>query len=117
MIAAILRAQWLSMRFAGRRGAVLSVITGAGWYGLWTAVGIAVYVFFSRMTVDTLRVLLPLGLLGLCVYWQAVPVLSASMGSSLDLRKLRIYPVTHGRLFQVEVLLRITAAFGAPAIL
>ena len=35
MIAAILRAQLLSMRMGGRRGAVFSVITGVIWYGFW----------------------------------------------------------------------------------
>ena len=37
-----------------------------------------------------------------------MPILSASMGSSLDMRKLLVYPVPHGKLFQVEVLLRLT---------
>ena len=37
-----------------------------------------------------------------------MPILSASMGSSLDMRKLRIYPAPHAKLFWVEVLLRLT---------
>ncbi|MBS1859491.1 MAG: hypothetical protein JST11_29220 [Acidobacteria bacterium] len=109
VVAAILRAQWLCMRMgANRRGAILSLITGAIWYGIWTAVGCAVYYVLAGADPAQLRLWIPLGLLGVCVYWQAMPILSASMGSSLDLRKLRIYPAPHGRLFYVEVLLRLT---------
>jgi len=108
MIAAILRAQFLSMRMAGRRGAILSVITGIVWYGLWTATAVAVWFAVSRGGADWLRTFLPLGLLGICVYWQAMPILSASMGSSLDMRKLLVYPAPHGKLFFVETLLRLT---------
>jgi ABC-2 type transport system permease protein len=108
MIAAILRAQFLSLRMAGRRGAILSVITGIVWYGLWTATAIAVWFAVSRAQADWLRTFLPLGLLGICVYWQAMPILSASMGSSLDMRKLLIYPAPHRKLFFVETLLRLT---------
>src|SRR5205085_6044002 len=50
----------------------------------------------------------PLGRLGICIYWQAMPILSASMGSSLDMRKLLVYPAPHPKLFLVEVLLRLT---------
>jgi len=109
VVAAILRAQWLSMRMgANRRGAILSLITGFIWYGMWTAIGSAVFFSLSEAEAGQLRLWIPLGLLGVCVYWQAMPILSASMGSSLDLRKLRIYPAPHGKLFYVEVLLRLT---------
>ena len=39
-------------------------------------------------------------------YWQLAPVISASFGASLDLRKLMAYPIPRGRLFLVEILLR-----------
>jgi ABC-2 type transport system permease protein len=109
VIGAILRAQWLSMRIgATRRGAWFSVITGVLWYGVWTVIAGSVYSGLAKADAASLREWVPLGLLGVCVYWQAMPVLSASMGSSLDLRKLRIYPATHGKLFYVEVMLRLT---------
>jgi ABC-2 type transport system permease protein len=109
VIAAILRAQWLSMRMgANRRGAILSIITGTVWYGIWTAFAIAVFLFLKAASAEVLRTMVPLWLLGVCLYWQVMPILSASMGSSLDLRKLRIYPAPHGKLFYIEVLLRLT---------
>ena len=108
MIAAILRAQFLSMRMAGRRGAFFSLLTGIIWYGIWTAVALAVWFTLLRAEAAELRTWIPVGLLGICFYWQAMPILSASMGSSLDMRKLVVYPAPHAKLFLVELLLRLT---------
>src|SRR6185503_5594933 len=71
----------------------------------------------ARAAVPMLATWLPAGLLGVCLYWQIVPVVSASMGSALDMRKLLIYPAPHGNLFAVEVLLRLTTAFEMVMIL
>src|ERR1700730_16771234 len=108
MIAAILRAQFLSMRMAGRRGAFFSLITGIVWYSIWTAVAFAAWFALAHADAGELQTWIPVGLLGVCFYWQAMPILSASMGSSLDMRKLLVYPVPHGKLFLVETLLRLT---------
>jgi ABC-2 type transport system permease protein len=107
MIAAILRAQLLSMRIGGR-GRVLGIITGLLWYGLWVVAGCAVFLGVSGASAVRLQTFLPFGALAVCVYWQAMPILSASMGSGLDMRKLMVYPVPHAKLFQVELLLRLT---------
>jgi len=107
VIAAILRAQLLSMRMGGR-GRWLSLFTGIAWYGIWVIAACAVYMGVSGAEAQQLRTLLPLGALGICAYWQFMPILSASMGSSLDMRKLMVYPMPHRRLFLVEVLLRVT---------
>lgn len=107
MIAAILRAQLLSMRMVDR-GRVFGAITGLIYYGVWVVAACAVFLAVSGATVEKLRVFLPLGALVVWLYWQAMPILSASVGSALDMRKLMLYPVPHGKLFQVEVLLRLT---------
>ncbi len=109
MIAAILRAQLRSLRFGGR-GTVFSIITGVIWYGFWTAIAIVLGSVVASLDAAGLRRWLPLGLLAVCAYWQITPVISASMGSSLDIRKLLAYPIPHGKLFVVEVLLRFTTA-------
>ena len=115
MIAAVLRAQILSMRIAARRGAIFSIITGALWYSIWGAVAVIAYVLASTTPNPTLENYLPLGFLAVCAYWQLVPVLSASMGAGLDMRKLLLYPVPHQKLFIVELLLRLTT--GAEMVL
>jgi len=109
VIAAILRAQWLSMRLGGRRGAWLGVLTGVIWYGIWAVISWISFVFAREASSEDLAAYLPLAFLGVWIYWQAMPVLSASMGSSLEMRKLAVYPIPHERLFQVEILLRAIA--------
>jgi ABC-2 type transport system permease protein len=109
VIAAILRAQWLTMRFGGR-GRGLTIIVGLIWYGIWAVAAVATGLAVAESDLSRLRFTLPLGLLGIFAYWQLMPVLSASMGSALDLRKLLAYPIPHRKLFAVEVLLRFTTA-------
>jgi ABC-2 type transport system permease protein len=115
MIAAILRAQFLSMRLGARRGAIFGLITGLLWYGFWCGASVAMYLLARAAGPTELRRALPTGLLLLFVYWQVVPIVSASFGSALDMRKLLVYPVPHRKLFLVEVLLRLTT--GAEMVL
>jgi ABC-2 type transport system permease protein len=109
MITAILRAQLLSMRFGGR-GTVFSIVTAVIWYGLWAGISAILGLAAATFPAAELRQWLPVAFLGVCAYWQLVPVISASMGSALDMRKLLAYPIPHGQLFVVEVLLRLTTA-------
>ena len=110
MIGAILRAQWLTMRFGGR-GRGITILVGLLWYGLWTVAarwrrrGGAVRCRDACAS-DSCR----WDCSAICAYWQLMPILSASMGSALDLRKLLAYPIPHRKLFIVEVLLRFTTA-------
>jgi ABC-2 type transport system permease protein len=110
MIAAILRAQFLSMRPGSSRGFAWGAVSAFFWYGFWLFVSLVAGVFAAHAPADLLRSSLPLGFMGVCIYWQAMPVLSASMGSSLDLRKLLVYPAPHEKLFRIELLLRVTNA-------
>ncbi len=113
MIAAILRAQFLSMRSfrldSRRRGAIFSILTSLVWYGIWIFVAFMAEDFCSSPETSTLlHHGLPAGLMFVFLYWQLTPIMSASMGASLDLKKLLIYPVPHRKLFAIEVLLRLT---------
>ncbi len=113
MISAILRAQLLSMRSfrldSRRRGAIFSILTSLVWYGIWVFVAFVAEEFFSSArTGDLIRRGFPAGLMLVFLYWQLTPIMSASMGASLDLKKLLIYPVPHRKLFVIEVLLRLT---------
>lgn len=113
MISAILRAQLLSMRSfrleSRRRGAIFSLLTSLIWYGMWVLVAFVAEDFFSSAETGALiRRGFPAGLMFVFLYWQLTPILSASLGASLDLKKLLIYPVPHRKLFVIEVLLRLT---------
>jgi ABC-2 type transport system permease protein len=112
MIAAILRAQFLSMRLrvgSRRASVVFSAITGIVFYGFWTFLAFAAVMYFAdpRNAANFIPTLSS-GLLFAMLYWQFVPLFSAGFGASLDLRKLLVYPIPHRQLFTVEVLLRIT---------
>src|SRR4051812_36279108 len=113
MIRAILWAQWLSMRTlrigTRARGAVFSLITGFLFYGFWAMVALAADAFFSNPeNNETSRLALPVCLAVVMLYWQVAPVVSASLGASLDLKKLIVYPIPREKLFAVEILLRLT---------
>jgi ABC-2 type transport system permease protein len=113
MIWAILRAQWLSMRTlrvgTRVRSAIFSTITGLLFYGFWAFIAFGAEAFFANPeSVHLFKVALPMSLAVVVLYWQVAPVVSASMGASLDLKKLVVYPIPRERLFAVEILLRLT---------
>jgi ABC-2 type transport system permease protein len=111
MIGAILRAQLLSMRPRTGRGGGLafSSITGLIFYGFWAFLGWGAMLFFSSPNQAPFFVpVITSGLAFVMLYWQLAPIISASFGASLDLRKLLAYPIPHGKLFLIEILLRIT---------
>jgi ABC-2 type transport system permease protein len=109
MIAAILRAQFLSMR-PGARGSTIGLVTSIVWYGIWFAAACVLAVLGRQAEPAVLAHALPLAFLAVFLYWQFIPILSASLGSALDMRKLLPYPIPHRQLFFVEILLRLATA-------
>jgi ABC-2 type transport system permease protein len=113
MLTAILLAQWRSMRTfrlsAQPATALFSSITGLLFYGFWAGVSFGAYAFFADPdNAKLFSLALTGGLLLMFLYWQLTPVITASMGASLDLKKLLVYPIPREKLFLVEVLLRFT---------
>jgi len=88
---------------------VLGIAGAAAWYGLVTAgaVGAAI-VTASPRSLELVEAAAPKLLLFAFAYWQVVPIMLASTGIGLDLRRLRVYPVSNGELFALEVLLRLS---------
>ncbi len=109
--AAILWAQWRTMLMVNRRaGVAWSTVIGMVWYGFWVLVSIAGARLVADPTdVKLIRAALPGTLLVVFLYWQVVPVLMAATGASLELRKLKVYPIPVSQLFGIEVMLRVTA--------
>jgi ABC-2 type transport system permease protein len=107
---AIVWAEWRTLWNAYSRGGVAwTAVIGSLWYGLWVFGAVAA----ARVVADgantgLISTVLPGAVLLGFLYWQAVPLLLASTGASLDLRKLQAYPVPEGQLFLIEVLLRVT---------
>ena len=109
---AILWAQARTMlHFYPRAGVAWAAIFGAIWYGFWTlAAAATARVLSEPANLGVLKTILPGGLLVVVLYWQVVPLLMASTGASLELRKLKVYPIPVRQLFFIEVMLRVTAA-------
>lgn len=112
---AILWAQYRTMRNfyprSGISGLILTTVINVIWYGLWVvgAYGVALVLKDTRDHTLLFAILSP-GLLLACLYWQVVPVLMASAGMSLQMRRLRVYPIPHQQLFNLEVMLRVSTA-------
>lgn len=109
---AILWAQWKTLwNRRGRRGGRLwGTIVSVIWYGVWAVVAAAIGRIMSDGG-DTILIhnVLPVGLMMVMLYWQLIPLLLATTGASLELRKLRVYPIPESQLFWIEALLRVTA--------
>jgi len=116
MITAILWAQFLSMRLrkgtAARGSAVFSSVTGLFFYIAFAFFGWILMELFSATEATAYFLAALSGILMLMMaYWQLAPVMTASFGASIDLRKLMAYPIPRSRLFLVEVLLRAITSF------
>ncbi len=113
-IRAIMWAQWRSSwnRLPGsNKGSLaLTAIIALGWYGSIAALAVgAGFLMADSSHPDALYVIVTGALFLMFLYWQFVPVVMASTGASLDLKRLLIYPVPRGALYGLEVLLRVTS--------
>ena len=114
------------MRWGRGSGSVVRAIPLVLWYGFWLAVAVFAC---SRGNLAPTRPncaqYLPLVFLAIAFYWQFMPVLTASMGRSLDLKKLAMYPVPHRQALHwwrrcsvltgtLEMLLVIAGGSGRP---
>lgn len=110
---AIVWAQWRTVRNHIPRSNKASLIfTGvllAGWYTGFAFLAVLAAFFLSKPDeIEFVHRVLPTVLLMCFLYWQVIPVLMASTGSALDIRKLLVYPIPHRQLFTLEVLLRVS---------
>jgi ABC-2 type transport system permease protein len=110
---AIVWAQWRSTRNhlprANMGGLAFTGVLTTFWYGAFTYLAVLAGFLLSRPDeVAAFHKLLPAALLVVFLYWQVIPVLLTSMGASLDLRKLLVYPIPKRALFAVEVILRVS---------
>ncbi len=108
---AILWAQWRTLRNRrGRGGSIWATISNIIWYGAWTLAAILLGKIVSeRSGIQVIHSVLPATLLMITLYWQVIPLLMATTGASLEMRKLRAYPIPDGQLFWIEAMLRATA--------
>lgn len=110
---AILWAQWRGLRnrlpHSNWLGIAFSSVLIALWYGAFMLLAISsAFLMANPAHLERIAAILPRGLLIGILYWQLMPLISAAMGSALDIRKLLAYPIPHRELFTLDVLLRIS---------
>jgi ABC-2 type transport system permease protein len=88
----------------------LSWILATIWYGLYTGAGIALALLLPEASLEQLKTIVPVGLLGVMCFWQILPIATMSSGWSLQLSKLQVYPIKTSALFTIEIILRLTTA-------
>src|SRR3954465_1722538 len=101
MSAQVLAILWAQFRIFRNRlprtnvGSVLAGLVGLLWYGIFIGAGISFSMAIPDMPLPELRNYVPIGLLGIFLFWQVVPLFTLSTGWSLQLNKLQIYPVSN----------------------
>jgi ABC-2 type transport system permease protein len=92
-----------------RTGLIITAIMSVVWYGLCAIGGLSIALLYADgARTELVRRTLPFGLMVAFLYWQIVPLMLASAGASLDMKRLVVYPITHNQLFSLEVLLRLS---------
>ena len=86
---------------------IFSGLFGLLWYGLWLLAALWAMNLPTWLPRETVESFLPGVYLLVMGYWQVAPILTMSLGVSLDLRKVGIFPISIRTLFVVECLLRI----------
>jgi ABC-2 type transport system permease protein len=115
---AILWAQWRTTKNfllrANTGGVVFTGIVTSLWYCACVAGAVAIAMLMASPSSKPLveKSLSP-GLFLAFLYWQLFPVIMASSGAFLDIRRLMVYPIAHSQLFGLETLLRISVAVEA----
>jgi ABC-2 type transport system permease protein len=119
-VGAIIWAQWRTLRnYLPRSNKITFWMTGffgLVWYGGFALLAVFTAILLSKADeLNFIQTVLPAALLICFLYWQLIPILMASMGSSLEVKKLLVYPIPRGNLFALEVMLRVST--GAEMIL
>ncbi len=88
---------------------VFTIAMSALWYGMLAFGGFsAAMVASDPRQLPMLRRSGNSALFFMFLYWQVVPILMASTGAGIDLKRVAVYPVSRRELFFLEVLLRLT---------
>src|SRR3954454_9813789 len=112
-IRAICWAQFKTLRNRWPRLGWTSVVFslfGLLWYGFFLGWAAELALKLPDVPLVELQRWVPVGLFGVFLFWQTVPLFTLSTGASLQLNKLQVYPLPSSALFGIEVLLRLTSS-------
>ena len=102
------RSLWNTLRGEGGRLRLTgSILFGVFWYGAWTLATIGAAAIPNLIGREDIENALGGILLFALAYWQLAPLMTLSLGVSLEMSKVSIYPVSSLTLFSAECLLRL----------
>ena len=102
------RSLWNTLRGEGGRLRLSgSILFGVFWYGVWTLAAFGAAAIPNLIGREDVENALGGILLFAFAYWQLAPLMTLSLGVSLEMSKVSIYPVSSLTLFAAECLLRL----------
>ena len=102
------RSLWNTLRGEGGRLRLTgSILFGVFWYGVWTLAAFGAAAIPNLIGREDVEGALAGILLFALAYWQLAPLMTLSLGVSLEMSKVSIYPVSPLTLFAAECLLRL----------
>ncbi|MCA2965797.1 MAG: hypothetical protein INH40_18015, partial [Acidobacteriaceae bacterium] len=113
-VRAILWAQWRAQRNfvlgSHKTGILLAWLSGLLWYGLWAglALGAALLTGRGGGPSESIEPVFGTVLFFNFFFWQMFPIVLASSGAFLDVKRLLVYPIPPGQLFLLELALRVS---------
>ncbi len=115
---AIVAAQWRGWLNKGPKSASAMWLVYLIWYGAAALLAwLAATMLPAVKDPARLTQAVELALFGGLLYWQLIPILLASSGMALDLKRLLVYPVEPSKLFLIEVILRLSTGMEVAIIL
>jgi ABC-2 type transport system permease protein len=115
---AIVAAQWRSWLNKGPKSAWAMWLVYLFWYGFAAMLAwLAATLLPAVKDPARLAQVVELTLFGGLLYWQLIPILLASTGMALDLKRLLVYPVEPSKLFLIEVILRLSTGVEVAIVL
>ncbi len=96
---------------ANKSGLAVRWLMNLLWYGAWVlAAAGGGFLVSGRIPGQNVERALPGAFFLVCFFWQLFPVVLASQGAFIDLRRLLAYPIPPSQLFLLETALRVSTA-------
>ena len=110
---AIVWAQWRTIfnhyPRANKWTSGLTMLLTLVWYAGWAAGALALGAKITALSdLNTGKIYVSYGLLLGFFYWQVVPLMLATVGIGLEMKKLVVYPIPHSQLFLLDAILRVS---------
>lgn len=117
-VLAIVGAQWRAWINKGPSSGWAMWLVYLVWYGFAaTLAWLAATILPGIKEPARLAQAVELALLAGLIYWQFIPLMLASAGMALDLKRLLVYPVESSTLFLIEVALRLSTGMEVAIVL